>query len=515
MEKKHSKNTEYNFNLAEKLYGRIKTWDKSAYLYRDLSLTFEELKGESEKIANALLSYNVKSRDRVLLLMNDTPSFIAAFLACLQIGSIPVALNPKSKESSISHYIQDSEAKTIIGEYDNLSLITNSKIIDVSQLLLIVEDDYNDIGKHDFISLTEIKSGERLTEYTYLSEFDVAFMQYTSGTTGKPKAVMHTGMGMLEHAKIYGKKILEISNDDVVYSIAKVFFGYGLGNSFFFPIYYNVTAVLDSQWPTADIIYENIKKYKPSIFFAVPKIYGELLNYKHDVETLFSKNCRLISAGSHLPSGLYNAWKQRYKLTILDGVGTTEMGHIYLTSTYSHSKVNCLPGYEAKLADVKYSSEDGSESGVLMIKGPSQSLGYYKNIEKTQEKYQEGWFRTGDIFRKDADGYYTFEGREDDVFKVNGRWVSPVDIESFVMSHFSSVVDAALIKVDADTLDSNVVLFISTVNVNNEKDLCEKIIVELKSTFDSFCLPDRIEVLDDMPRNDNGKILRKELLSCV
>jgi len=346
--------------------------------------------------------------------------------------------------------------------------------------------------------------------------YEEAYWEFTSGTTGQPKAVVHQGIGVIEHAKSYGGKILDLRPEDIIYSTSKFFFGYGLGNSFFLPFSKGATTVLDSRWPNNQAVLDNLFKYEPTIFFSVPAIYSGLLDAGEKIERNLKSCKRFVSAGAALPGWIFNAWKQRHGIVILDGIGSTEMGHIYLTNTIETAAAGRLntviPGYEIKILGSQ-SSPEKELSGVLCAKGPSRATGYYGLPAKTAERFDsDGWYRTGDVFSESENGGYIYEGREDDHFKIKGRWVSAQKIEEFVANNFRSVKESVLIASDGFFEEETLVLFIVLLE---GEIIADDIFINIKNlisdVFESHCIPKSIYLISNLPRNDNGKIIRSDL----
>ena len=516
---------ESSWNMTEYLFSRVENWDKPAYLFHDECISYRDVKDKTNRLTSFLKSNGVKPSSRVLLFMNDTPMFIASFLSVIQQGAIPIPLNPRSKSEMIKHYLKDSDACLVIAEKETVTQISSIDNFELDGINVLLQDVYsddnqlsNDIGM-SFSSLSQSVDSDICKEYFQFKKEDTVFVQYTSGTTGLPKAVMHNGQGMIKQTAVYTHEILKLNNDDVLYSTAKLFFGYGLGNSLFFPFFNHASCVLDDRWPTPQVVYENLVRFKPSVVFSVPTIFGALLEEGENIARILGSDIRFVSAGSPLPTVIFNAWKCRHEIIILDGIGATEMGHIFLTNTIDNAKGSSLgkvvPGYEVKLVDEK-GSADGDERGVLYVKGFSVSKGYMNLPDKNAERFSEGWFRTGDVFTKDESGRYFYEGREDDLFKIKGRWVSPLDIENFVMSNFKKVKEAALVcGADNDGLPKSY-MFLSVDDSVRSLDKLKNDIFELISEgFEAHCVPNEYRTIEKMPRNDNGKLLRHQLLGSI
>jgi len=512
------------YNLSDFMFSRIVDFNKTAYSFHNHKVSYKDVQLKSQSIATSLLVNGVRPRDRVLLLLNDTPAFTMSFLAIIQIGAIPVPLNPRSKIKSIRHYLNDSGAVMIIGEPETIETMKSLSHISLHMLSIITQDIYHSDNREllnnnwfqvPSLLLSDCCNSSPLTKYYNIPKNSTVFWQYTSGTTGSPKAVMHKGTGMIKHTSMYAEKLLESSLDDIFYSTAKFFFGYGLGNSFFFPFYLNATTILDDRWPTCETVLNNICTFKPTRIFSAPIIYNQLLEYGEDISLAVHEDSRFVSAGSPLPGSLFNSWKYRHNIILLDGVGSTEMGHIYITNTASKAKagvlISTVPEYDIKLVD-KNNSSTNPTRGVLYIRGPSMSLGYYGLPDKNSEKYIDGWYSSGDVYTKDKNGYYTYIGREDDLFKIKGRWVSPLDIENYVLSNFNKIKATALVSyTDEKEQVKSALFYVVDKDIDIHSDLTSEISKMILEGFESHCLPSLYKKVSNLPINDNGKLMRQVL----
>jgi acyl-coenzyme A synthetase/AMP-(fatty) acid ligase len=371
------------------------------------------------------------------------------------------------------------------------------------------------------ISLSKCHNSHDTVECVESESQDIVFWQYTSGTTGKPKAVMHTAYGMLANTELYADRTLGIGPGDTLYSVAKMFFAYGLGNNLFFPLLLGATAILDREWPTLMSVADNISKYRPSVFFGVPAMYQMLLGNKDKLNRIaISAPRTYVSAGAALPASLFERWQKLTDKKILDGLGATEVGHIFLANDRETARPSAtgkaIPGYEFRIEDTNGNQVAMGDQGVLWVRGPSICAGYWKKPDTTKERFQHGWYRTGDMYSCDADGYYYCHGREDDLFKVKGRWIVPAEIESLVCTEFSDVIEAVLIPVnDRDGLTQAVLVLRTALNEAKAHILSEQIAGFLRHKVEQFKNPSAIHFVADFPRNDNGKLLRKALSTSI
>ncbi|AZA53954.1 AMP-binding protein [Chryseobacterium sp. G0201] len=467
--------------------------------------------------------------DRVLLIMNDSPEFIYSFLSLISIGCIPVPLNPLIKDSELEYILLDSKATgTIIDNnqylrlYDvihNSCYIINDCII-INDPLIMDNGSFNYLQKYLFPQ--NFSHSHLGLEFLYEENNQIAFWQYTSGTTGNPKAVQHKHNTMLINTELFAQKTLEIVKEDIILSISKMFFGYGLGNSLFFPLITGATVIIDEKWFAIDNLIKNMRLYKPTVLFATPKVYSEILHQHKDFSKKEFNSIRLfMSAGSPLPESIIRQWETIFEKTITNGIGSTEIGHIFMCDYQpkEQSKNASLGvpvlGYDVKISeiDAPYETiENYGEIGELCIYPPKSTLSSYWGPEEFNKiRYKEGWCFSGDLCSQRYDGSYIYHGRKDDLFKVNGRWVNPIEIENHVLQNFKQVHECAITYyLDDDNLAQSVLYVVEKTGINTEV-LSDKIQKMLSKNFPTFKAPSRIYFIKELKRNSNGKVNRKRL----
>lgn len=510
-------------NLTEQLLTRIKSPQKPAYLFKGREVSYEQMTCQIAHIATGLSELGFKKRDRLLLLLNDSPAFVSAFLGAVWIGVIPVPVNPRLRKPSLQHIISDSDARGIVCEMDNWQTIQETlSETEKTEILPILQDIYPASPANASIHLYSLAATlhtNKQVPFVSIGSPEAAFWQYTSGTTGLPKAVRHSSTGILQNAKLYAEGVLGLSDYDRIYSTAKMFFGYGLGNSLFFNLAHNATALLDDQWDPGRIV-DNVEVLRPTMFFSVPAIYNLFVDTGDRLVEGIEQGARYCSAGSPLPASLFNAWRYRYDVEILDGIGATEVGHIFLSNRPGHTRSGTtgvpVRGYEVELRNNdKGEIVDSRGRGVLYVRGPSVGLGYHNDPARSAERFADGWYRTGDVFIRDETGFYEFVGREDDLFKVNGRWVAPHQIESFVLSNFGHVKETALIPRKTSDGLLEPVLFLAI----DQRDRTPAAVCEVNrylcEAFETYKLPRAYYFIDTLPKNDNGKPMRERLVRLV
>ena len=341
---------------------------------------------------------------------------------------------------------------------------------------------------------------------------EVAFWLYSSGSTGMPKGARHLHTSAMETCRLYARPVLNIAEDDVFFSAAKLFFAYGLGNGMTFPLSVGATAILWPERPTPDAMFEQLQRHKPTLFFGVPTLYAAMLATG---ESDTGGNLRLcVSAGEALPQEVGKAWEKRFGIEILDGIGSTEMLHIFLSNRAGAvrygSSGQAIPGYDLRLVD-----DDGSELGAdaigeLVVRGPTAAEGYWNQREKTQRTFAGEWTHTGDKYVRSVDGYYTYQGRTDDMFKVSGIWVSPFEVESALVSH-PAVLEAAVVPAEDKDGLLKPKAFIKLHDNTGGDGLFDELKAHVQKAVGLWKYPRWIKVVDELPKTATGKVQRFKL----
>ncbi len=344
---------------------------------------------------------------------------------------------------------------------------------------------------------------------------DPCFWLYSSGTTGKPKGVVHLHRAMAATSHFYGVETLGLTGDDVCYSAAKLFFAYGLGNAMTFPLWCGATAVLDAARPTPESVFANIERFRPTLFFGVPTLYAAQLQTLETASPDLSSLRLCVSAGEHLPAPILERWRRRTGLTILDGIGSTEALHIFISNRPGDVRPGStglpVPGYEARVVDDTGDEVPPDTPGELLIRGQSTAPCYWNNPEKTRETMIGDWLRTGDTFSRNASGRYFFHGRSDDMLKVGGLWCSPAEIESHLAEH-PAVLEAAVIgRTDADGLTKPEAFVVPSAGTAAADALADELVRHCKERMARYKYPRRITFVTELPKNATGKIQRFKL----
>lgn len=495
-------------NIAEGHGGR------NAFIDPERSMTYAELARGTHQMANALGRLDIRRETRIGILMLDTVDWPVVFWGAIRAGVIPVAFNTLLTAPQYDYMLRDSRAEVLFVSAQVLPAV--EPILNALPDLKHVVVSGGDAGIHQSLhALLETEHDQSETAATVADE--EAFWLYSSGSTGAPKGVRHVHSSLMYTAKYYGQGVLGITTDDVVFSAAKLFFAYGLGNAMTFPMSVGATAVLYPGRPTPQSIFEIMKQHNPTLYFGVPTLYAAMLADPECSPESGSSALRLcISAGEALPQDVGNAWKAKFDVDILDGIGSTEMLHIFLSNSpdalrYGTSGKAFL-GYELRLADEQGNDPGDGEIGELLVDGGSAANGYWNKRDKTRSTFEGRWTRTGDKYTRDADGFYHYCGRTDDMFKVSGIWVSPFEVEQALVSH-PAVLEAAVVAKDDDEGLTKPQAFVVLNEGIDRAGLFDDLKEHVKSSIGAWKYPRWVEFVDDLPKTATGKIQRFKLRS--
>ncbi len=470
------------------------------------SLTYRSLK---EEVNNwiAKLSAAINSGERVALLLYDSPEFVAAFFATLALGAIVVPINTFSSNDDIDFILADSQAKVLVGE---ASLLEERQVHQRHQVCTIVE-----IDRKATSAVYGAKSGKTFASNPTTTAASPAFILYTSGSTGTPKGVLHLHGNVVATIAGFGKQVLKLAAKDKVFSSSRLFFAYGLGNSLSFPLAAAASVILEADRPTPPRLAAIFREQQPTVFYGVPAIYRALLDFHQSGGHLNTASLRLcISAGEALPATIFEEWQQVFGMEILDGIGSTEMLHMFMSNREGEARAGSsgkvVDGYEARILNDDGTPTDAGEQGNLWVKGASAMRGYWGRDDLTAKVLQDGWMRTGDVYRQGEDGYFYHIGRSDDCFKVKGLWVSPIEVESALLAHPQVAEAAVVVSTDAHGLaTAKAFLVIRTERVSDS--FTEELLEFVRQRIAPYKAPTQFEVIAEMPRTSTGKIQRYKL----
>ena len=477
------------------------------------SISYKELSIQTNKMVDLLSKLNIRREERVLMLVLDQIEFPIIFWGCIKAGVIPVPINTLLSKDIIKTILDDCRAKTIFVSEEIKDLI-----LDIPNLhsfidnIFVIGKTNQDKGIKNFTAELDLCVEKEIIE---VSGDEPAFWLYSSGSTGEPKGVIHVHSSLLETFETYAVKVLKIEEKDVVFSVAKLFFAYGLGNAMTFPMGVGATTALFPLRPTPDSVYEIMNKIKPTILFAVPTIYAAMLaNLRRENNVTFENLRICVSAGEALPSQIGQDWKRITNVDILDGVGSTEMLHIFLSNkpddiVYGTSG-SAVPGYELRLVNENNEEVDVGEIGELLVKGKSSAIAYWNKLTKSRKTFEGEWTRTGDKYEKLKDSKFIYSGRTDDMFKVSGIWISPFEVEQALVSHEIVLEAAVVAKQDSEGLDKPCAFVI--LNENITKNDKENILKEhVKNKIGKWKYPRWINFVEELPKTATGKVQRFKL----
>ena len=475
--------------------------------------TYHDLAERAWRAAEALRELGVGPEQRVALCMLDTAELPAVFLGAIALGAVPIPLNTLLTTDDYRHLLRDSRARALVVS-DCLVGKLAPAIADAPQLVAVAVAKSPLGGEPGAFPRWEplVEAAPRLVTAAATTPDDVAFWLYSSGSTGKPKGAMHLQSSAVQTAALYARAILGITPDDVVFSAAKLFFAYGLGNSLTFPFAVGATAVLLAERPTPAAVVRTFAAHSPTIFCGVPTLFASLLA---DPTLVRSDRLRVsTSAGEALPRHVGERWRAKMGSDILDGIGSTEMLHIFLSNRHGDIGYGTtgrpVPGYDLDLRGEDGQPVPDGEEGALWVRGPSACIGYWADRARTLSTFHGPWTRTGDRYTRDSDGRWTYGGRADDMLKVGGIWVSPFEVESALASHPSVLECAVVGHDDADGLTKPRAFVILKAG---ETIAASELQAFVKAKLAPFKYPRWIDFVDDLPRTATGKIQRFKLRS--
>ncbi|MFY9316483.1 MAG: benzoate-CoA ligase family protein [Burkholderiales bacterium] len=493
-----------DYNAAEDLVGgnlKAGRGAKVAYIDDAGQCSYAALAERVNRFGNHLLQLGLRMEDRILIAMHDSIDWPVAFLGAIKAGIVPVAVNTLLTPKDYEYMLSDSRAKALL-----VSAPLKPQFDPFLSKLPFLEH----VLVPPFAELLS-KSGSSLKAAATTCD-DPCFWLYSSGSTGMPKGTVHVHSSMRMTAELYARGVLGLKDSDVVFSAAKFFFAYGLGNSLSFPLAAGATTVVMAERPTPDAVFKRLLERKPTLFFGVPTLYAAMLaSPAFPFKDLL--NLRMcVSAGEALPPQISKSFKEKTGVEIYDGIGSTEMLHIFLSNRPGDLRYGttgkAVPGYELRLVDEHGNDVKQGELGELLIKGPTAANGYWNNRAKSRGTFVGEWTRSGDKYTQDADGFYAYGGRTDDMLKVSGIWVSPAEVEAALVSH-EAVLEAAVVgKEDEQKLVKPKAFVVfkpgKQATIEELQDFC-------KSKLAPYKYPRWVEFRTDLPKTATGKIQRFKL----
>jgi 4-hydroxybenzoate-CoA ligase len=490
--------------------------EKTACIDPARNITYSELRDAAARIGPMLARLGIEPENRIALVLLDTVDFPILFWGAIRAGIIPVLLNTRLTADQYRYLFEDSRAKAVFVSTALLPTVTEAaKDVPSLRAVIVVGGGPDSLPRLDRLLASENEGSAPAR--TCADE--VAYWLYSSGTTGNPKGVMHVHSTPMLAARLAGQDRIGIREDDVVFSAPKLFFAYGLGNAILCPMSVGATSVFYPERPTPQTVLETLRGYQPTMFYAVPTLYAAMLAEPDCTPENSSSRLRLcFSAGEPLPCHVGEAWKQRFGLDIVNGVGSTEMGHLYLTNLpnaveYGTAGVP-VKDYELRLVDERGGDVADAELGELLVRGQTSAAGYWNQREKSRQTFVGEWTRTGDKYVRRTDGVYIYCGRTDDMFKVSGIWVSPFEVEGALIAH-PSVLEAAVVPAqDGNGLTKpKAFVVLKDRRQATSRALYEELKVHVKRTIGPWKYPRWIEFVDSLPKTATGKIQRYILRS--
>jgi len=488
---------------------------KTAIECGDRKVTYAELAELVNRVGNGLKSLGVRIEERVLLLLLDTPEFAASFFGAIKIGAVPVPVNTLLKPSDYQYILNNSRARVAVVSDSLLPLvqaIPRSELRYLETLIIVGEATEATIS---FADLTRESSPELQPAAT--SKDDAAFWLYSSGSTGPPKACVHLQHDMVVSAERYAKAILKITEADRFFSVAKLFFAYGLGNGLYFSLAVGGTSILMPGSPRPQSVFDVIEQHRPTLFFSVPSNYVKLLAHEPAGEGDFDLSSvrHGISAGEALPASVFHRFKERFGVEILDAIGSTEALHMMISNgpgaVRPGSSGKVIPGFEALIVDDNDRPLPQGQIGNLMVKADSTCSHYWNQHEKTKETIAGHWLRTGDKYHQDEDGYFWYAGRSDDMMKVSGVWISPIEIERVLIEHPSVQEVAVVFRRDSDELSKPAACVVLRAGESGSPKLAKELREFVMGRLPIYKRPQWVEFLPELPKTATGKVQRFRL----
>ena len=490
--------------------------NKAAIYYRNQVITYAELQKSANQMGNALLEAGIEEENRVMICLPDCPEFLYTYFGAMRIGAIPVPISTMALPQDYKYYLNDSRGKLLVTDAKLAPNFTAAAgdLKYLRRFIVVGEAEPGQSTFNDFI-----KDASTSLDVAQTSKDDMAFWLYSSGTTGQPKGVVHMHHDALYFMPVFCEDVLQITENDIVYSASKMYFSYGR-NSMESVFFSGAAVLLEQELPKPGVVVENITRYKPTVYYSIPTSYIGVLDLldkmdleegKYDLSSL--RVC--ISSGEALPKVVFDRWKARFGTEILEAIGSTDVGGDYISNMIGKVKNgSCgvlLPGFEAKLLDEDGNEAPDGEIGVLWINNDGTTPFYWRKHDKTKEAIKGVWFNTGDQFIRDSDGFYWFSGRADDMLKAGGIWVSPVEVEAFMLEHPAVLECGVAGYTDESKLEKPMAFVVLREGYEGSPELEKELLNFVRDKTAHYKCPRRIEFTDELPRTATGKIQRYKL----
>lgn len=489
--------------------------ERLAYLYEGESLSYAELARRVNRVGNALAGLGVDMEQRVAILLPNRPEFATSFYGAAKIGAVP---------APISFAVLPNEQAFLLGDSRARAIVTTSALwaplrdrrgdFPFLRHVLLVDGADRRSGEHDLADLTAAAPEELAAAPTCCD--DVAFWLHTSGSTGTPKWAMHRQSDLLYSERLYAAPFVGLRPGDVIVCGSPCFHAYPLGFTTYFAAAAGATAVLNPERSTPARMFRLIREHRATVFVGVPTLYAQMLQAASGGEEADLSSVRVCCAAAEpLPADIYRRWHDRFGVEILDGIGTTEATHCFISNRLGEvrpgSSGRRVPGYGIRLVDEHGADVAPGEIGNLVIQGGSVFAGYWNRREVTRRVLDGEWYHTGDKYLEDADGYYWYQGRADDMLRVSGHWVSPHEVEAALIGHGAVLEAAVVAQKDADGLDKPKAYVVLRDGIEAADTLAEELKAHVKATLAPYCYPRWVEFCNALPKTATGKIQRYKL----
>lgn len=467
------------------------------------TLTYRDVVALSARMAHALAGADVRPEERVILALPDGPLFVGALLGAVRHGSVPVMINPDLSADLVQYFFDYTRARAAFvdrAHHERFAAATGG--LDSRPRFFIVDESFE---RH----LGDLP--ERHVPFASHRD-DAAIWLFSGGTTGRPKAVVQTHRSYANTTELYGKGILKLTPDDITLAVPKLFFGYAMGSNVFFPFSVGASCALFPERSTADEVFAQIRRHRPTVLVNVPTLVQQMVSHPDAGAQDLSCLRLATSAGEALPAELYSRWMDSFGVELLDGLGTAEMWHIFISNRPGLVVPGTLgpvvPGFEVKLCDADGMEVAEGDVGALWVKGHSRAIGYWQRMDDTMQAFRGEWYVSGDMLRKNRDGTFVYCGRSDDMLKVSGKWLAPGELENCLLQH-PAVREAAVVGVKDSTGLVKPCAFV--VADAASAALGAELQAFAKSRLEPYKYPREVVFLDALPRTHLGKVDRRQL----
>ena len=492
--------------------------EKVAIECADERVTYREVAERVNRFGSALRSLGIQPEQRIALILQDTPAFAYAFFGAIKAGFVPIPLNTLWRARDYQHALNDSGAVALVISDALLREFETIARADLPHLAHVIVVGEPPAGCLSFDAL--LAQSPPVLDAAPTPQDAMAFWLYSSGSTGGPKGCVHLQRDMFVCAESYAKGVLGMRESDRCFSVAKLFFAYGLGNALYMPFAVGATTILMPDAPAAPRVYATIERYQPTLLFSVPTNFGMLLAHERSGRDFDLSSVRhAVSAGEALPESLFRRFKQRFGVEILDAIGSTECLHMFIANRPGHARPGSsgqvVPGYDARIVDDEDRPLPDGEMGNLLIKGDSTCACYWNQPEKTRQTIQGAWLRTGDKDYRDADGFYFYGGRTDDMLKAGGIWVSPIEIENVLIDHDAVEECAVIGRDDGDGLSKPFAYVVLRPHVSGSPELAAALQQFVRDRLAEYKRPRGVAFVSELPKTATGKLQRFKLRAAV